>query len=266
MPMSLIYLKLGTFAYSVTPVLVIGGAIFWANSSERLTAVEAFPTLAIVVIVGEPLKKIMSSYSNMSSALACVRRIQEFLLLEEMEDRRISWTTADYVEEKSGAVSFVQIEQKFARDGAVISGLQLSIKTHNNTYLIRDGTFDIHRSTITIVTGPVASGKSLLLRALLGEVRFEGTIKFDAMENTIAYCDQKPWLCNLSIRQNIVGDQPFDSAWYENVLETCLLTEDLLRLSEGDESLAGSEGVNLSGGQKQRVVSRQQTQLQGRCP
>lgn len=39
------------------------------------------------------------------------------------------------------------------------------------------------------------------------------------------------------------------------MLDACLLDDDLTRLSDGDETLAGSDGAYLSGGQKQRIVS-----------
>jgi ABC-type multidrug transport system fused ATPase/permease subunit len=38
------------------------------------------------------------------------------------------------------------------------------------------------------------------------------------------------------------------------VLHACHLEEDIARLPDADETLAGSNGINLSGGQKQRIV------------
>jgi ABC-type lipoprotein export system ATPase subunit len=104
-----------------------------------------------------------------------------------------------------------------------------------------------------MVVGPVGSGKSTLLRAILGEVPLlQGSIK--RLSSPVAYCDQVPWLQNISIRQNIVGQDQFDKAWYQAVVSACALDIDMQQLPEGDQTLVGTGGVSLSGGQKQRVA------------
>ncbi|KAJ6785950.1 hypothetical protein PWT90_03900 [Aphanocladium album] len=69
-----------------------------------------------------------------------------------------------------------------------------------------------------------------------------------------AYCAQKPWIRNLSIRDNIVGEKRFDRAWLNLIIYVCALDRDLARLPNGELTIAGSDGCNLSGGQKQRVA------------
>ena len=69
----------------------------------------------------------------------------------------------------------------------------------------------------------------------------------------IAYVTQQAWIINATVRDNIVFGQPFDEAWYNQVLEACALKTDLQILDGGDMTEIGERGVNLSGGQKQRV-------------
>jgi ATP-binding cassette, subfamily C (CFTR/MRP), member 1 len=47
---------------------------------------------------------------------------------------------------------------------------------------------------------------------------------------------------------------PYDSEWYETVIEACGLQQDLAILPDGDETVVGSKGITLSGGQKQRLA------------
>ena len=42
--------------------------------------------------------------------------------------------------------------------------------------------------------------------------------------------------------------------WYQSVLYACALDQDLLQLTDGDQSVPGSRGITLSGGQKQRIA------------
>lgn len=252
---------LATFAESITPVIVIGGAIFWATASDRLTPTNAFTSLTIIYLVSTPLLRILNSYSSFASVLGCVRRIQDFLLLQERQDRRMDWQPSELRGEKTTAMSSIFSEktpttpQPAQGDGDIIISCHLiSIISHNGTSVIHNASFSIQRATLAVVTGPVASGKTVLLQALLGEVTFEGAILVNPLSSLIAYCGQVPWICNVSIRQNIIGEQIFDLAWYTTVLDACLLGEDLNRLLDGDETVAGSDGAHLSGGQKQRIV------------
>lgn len=103
-------------------------------------------------------------------------------------------------------------------------------------------------------TGPVGCGKSLLLSAIAGQVKVAvGTIGVSSKE--VAYCSQRPWIRNATIRENITGRNSFNSRLYRQVLYICALEDDLDQLPLGDRTLCGSDGCRLSGGQKSRIVS-----------
>lgn len=125
---------------------------------------------------------------------------------------------------------------------------------------------------LSLVTGPTASGKTALLRALLGEMytmpTSEGSQptqiflpkyptvldKSTGLRNYVSYAAQTPWLEHLTIKENILFGSEFDEARYKQVLECCALNPDLDALEDGDETEIGERGVSLSGGQKARVA------------
>ncbi len=74
---------------------------------------------------------------------------------------------------------------------------------------------------LTTISGPVGSGKTTLVRAILGDVRPRaGSVQ---VSGRIAYASQKPFLINGSIRENILFGLPLDAPWYKQVVEaTCL--------------------------------------------
>lgn len=107
---------------------------------------------------------------------------------------------------------------------------------------------------LTMVVGPIASGKSTLCKVLLGEAPvFNGQVILGPSCRRVGYCDQNPFLSNASIKQNILGFAPFDQTRYNEVIEASMLQIDLETLPQGDDTKIGSNGISLSGGQKQRV-------------
>ncbi|KAF6823827.1 ABC multidrug transporter [Colletotrichum musicola] len=114
-------------------------------------------------------------------------------------------------------------------------------------------TVNIRRSCFTFVVGPVGSGKSTLMQAILGEIPLRtGSIHADP--SNIAFAGQEPWIQNLTIRQNILGSATYDAEWYGKVVYACGLEQDIGELPNGDATRAGSAGFSLSGGQKQRLA------------
>jgi ATP-binding cassette, subfamily C (CFTR/MRP), member 1 len=96
--------------------------------------------------------------------------------------------------------------------------------------------FSIQPASLTIVTGPVGSAKTTLLRGILNEIPMsEGRV--EVKTSSIAYCDQGPWLTNMSVRTNVIGALPFDKRWYDTVVQACALQTDYDHMVRGDESL-----------------------------
>jgi ATP-binding cassette, subfamily C (CFTR/MRP), member 1 len=86
--------------------------------------------------------------------------------------------------------------------------------------------------TISVVVWPVGSGKSSLLKAMLREMICTMAPSRIGVEprrksGSVAYCSQKQWLENTTIRQNIVGASPLEPTWYETVKTLCGLDSDI---------------------------------------
>ncbi|KAF4223150.1 hypothetical protein CNMCM6457_000707 [Aspergillus fumigatiaffinis] len=112
----------------------------------------------------------------------------------------------------------------------------------------------IPASSLTMVIGPVGSGKSTFCKALLGEIPFsQGSVVTSTSPRHVGFCEQTAFLWNGTIRENIIGFTPFDRERYDQVIEATSLRFDLATLSQGDQTNIGSDGVALSGGQKQRL-------------
>lgn len=125
----------------------------------------------------------------------------------------------------------------------------------NDAGLLRDINVSIPEAQLTMVVGPVASGKTTLCKILLGELSLRrGTVRLQSQSADIAFCDQTPYLTNTTIRNSIIDYSPIEEAWYESVVHASDLDADLKTLEKGDQTMMGSNGDALSSGQRQRVA------------
>lgn len=267
---------LAQFFTTISPVLVVAGGLFWTRSSHGLDAADIFVTLTLTSLISKPMRQLLIGYPSVASLIACFGRIQEFLSLDTAGDHRKYLSHAESHRsqgckednpadtEKSGVASSPNDTDMSNSETQVVDALPairldgVAIRPGSSDRAIcKDMSLLIPASSLTVLTGPVGSGKTLLVKAIIGEIKAnEGTIALKP-NTTIAYCSQVPWLRNISIRDNIIAFSNFDPKWYQSVIDCCLLDEDLGALADGDQTLAGSGGAALSGGQKHRVVSDQ---------
>lgn len=82
------------------------------------------------------------------------------------------------------------------------------VEAVERVFQLKDVNLEIPRNCFIAVVGEIGSGKSSLLSALFGEMRrTEGKVMFGGSS---ASCSQVPWICNATVRENILFGRPFD--------------------------------------------------------
>ncbi|CAG9825248.1 unnamed protein product [Phaedon cochleariae] len=130
--------------------------------------------------------------------------------------------------------------------------LQLNRATvrFGNEEILRNITLDV-KPGLTVITGPLACGKSSLLKVFLRDYPLtEGEL---ITAGRVSYASQDPWLFPSSIKQNILFGQTLDEGRYQDVLRMCALDFDLSVFEKGDETIVNDKGMNLSKGQQARI-------------
>ncbi len=112
---------------------------------------------------------------------------------------------------------------------------------------------NIPSGAFVAIVGPVGSGKSSLLQAMLGDMRKSSSDAIVQHRGSTAYAAQAPWILNRSLRENVFVGSEDNNALFDVVVDACALAPDLELLPGGEKCQIGEKGVNLSGGQKARV-------------
>ena len=147
------------------------------------------------------------------------------------------------------------------------------LEAHDLTYRYPDtghgiegANLRLQRGSLTVVTGRVASGKTTLLRVLLGllpsdagEIRWNGKIVSDPATFFVpphsAYTPQVPHLFSDTLQENILLGLPEQSVNLQRAIQTAVLERDIAGLEHGLQTIIGTRGVKLSGGQVQRTAA-----------
>ncbi|KAL1595346.1 hypothetical protein SLS60_010037 [Paraconiothyrium brasiliense] len=253
----------------ISPVITF--AVYTAIAVKYGTTLDAtrlFTALSLLILLSEPLFNVFGGLIDFMSAIGCLSRIDTFLTKpSRVDNRRIS---QDSVGDAPRAPSDTVFSKKQKEKGpkqvtekekANSSGLEVACISIEDGYFgwAQDGEpilkavdITVPRGHFTLISGPVASGKSTLLKGILGELPLaQGTMRLP--RHDIAFCEQSAWLTNASIRINIIGVSTFDADLYAAVIHCCDLASDLEMLPDGDRTIVGSKGFALSGGQKQRI-------------
>ncbi|TLD36942.1 P-loop containing nucleoside triphosphate hydrolase protein [Venturia nashicola] len=262
------WLMVITQAFSSMPMLLSPLLVFAAYSIEAkvrgtppLSTAKAFTSLSILSLLTMPAMQLLMSFPQLVQASGCIKRIEKFLLAKGYDDERSPFGSgrSSDVSKKEKGHTWSNEKKRFTVSSTESSELALSVSelvvapSPDSPQTQQPVSFTVRKGTMTMISGPVGSGKSTILKAVLGELSPKsGTI--DITSSYIGFCAQSPWLPNDTIRQIIIGIAEFDREWYRYIVKTCCLEEDLVQMPQKDLTLIGSRGITLSGGQKHRCA------------
>ena len=232
------------------------------KSGESLDLSIAFSVLTILRIMDGPLNFVVFASVRLASSLSCFQRIQEYLLSQSRNDNRLSihsiYDSEEYWDSLSGQEGIQLHRMSVSRSPAneAISLKNCSFGWERDVQpVIKDVDLCIRAGSITMIIGPVGCGKSTFLKGLLSETPLSRGFVY-VRNDSIAFADQEPWVQNGTIKDAVYGASsiPADAGWYDEVVASCGLAEDLQNFPKGDKTRIGSKGISLSGGQKQRLA------------
>ncbi|EKG15549.1 Putative ABC transporter protein [Macrophomina phaseolina MS6] len=221
--------------------------------NDHLYPSVAFTTIGILTQIEGTLAFIPELIAAFFDAWVSIKRIDEYLNTPEKPQNT---TCGDHISFKNASVAWPSDAEK-----------------NEESFVLSDLNFTFPDRQLSVISGRTGSGKTLLLKAILGEVDvISGTIevpqappadqRFDhkankknwIIDSAIAFVSQQPWIENCSFRDNVLFGLPFDAVRYRKVISACALDKDLAMLTDGDSTEIGAQGINLSGGQRWRIT------------
>lgn len=250
------------FFFIGTPVLVtvVTFAVHTQVFQNDLKAETAFTALALFNLLRMPMDTLPDMVVQCLSSLVSVRRIDAFL--REPETLKYEQLHRDEFQrsDEDPVVGFqdATFVFKVKADG-----------TEPPAFALRDLNLSFSEGKLSIIAGPVGSGKTCLLLSLLGETQrtsgrtfmpcpiaraLEPVDPLTGLSDTVAYVSQSAWLLGTTVKENILFGSSYNERRYKAVLSACSLEPDLKILEYHDETEVGEKGTSLSGGQKARVA------------
>ncbi|GFU58069.1 multidrug resistance-associated protein 1 [Nephila pilipes] len=214
-------------AFSIVLLITISSFILMGNSLDAQTV---FVSFYLVWLLKTPFRSILHLLAHFIQGFTSVKKIQTFLEGKEL--------VSIYTDEDTHGNSMLLTNASFCWEGSDIPILK---------YL----NLRIPEGSLIAVVGETRSGKSSLLRALLGEMK-----KTDGMacvKGNMAFIGDDAWIQNTTLEKNIIFLKPKDEKLYRKTLEACALFTDIDSLPAGDETEIGEKGVHLSQDQKLKV-------------
>ncbi|KAF9131983.1 hypothetical protein BG015_003780, partial [Linnemannia schmuckeri] len=261
-------MALATFSVYST----IGGPNF---TPGRMTPEVIFVSMGLFGMLNKPLGLTPMVISATVAVKIGIKRIESFLVQEEIdttvvqrfsrqqnhkgrkamaieiEDGTFAWEKEQPVATDATDADTPELSAADAERQPLLSGSRTTTSHAPYRPVLSNINLDIAAGSLTAIVGRIGQGKSSLLNAIMGEMyKKQGVVK---VYGDVVYVPQQAWICNATVKDNILFGKPFDKDLYDRIVTASGLCPDLDMLPAGDPTEIGERGINLSGGQKQRV-------------
>ncbi|VDM45337.1 unnamed protein product, partial [Toxocara canis] len=249
-----------SLAIASGPVVPVVAAIFTflgvVLSGNDLLASDAFSAITVFFVMLFGIRMIPYGSRYCAEAVVALRRIQELLLFPEYDMHIPPAADASIaIQFKNASFAWddkdqnAQSASEATERSPVVEGEQSNM---SSAFALEAIDLTIKKKELIGVCGPVGSGKTALLNAIVGHMaQKDGSLN---ISGSVAYVMQTPWIQNLTVQGNILFGSPMNTSRYYRAITACELSKDLETMKAADQTEIGERGVTLSGGQKARVA------------
>ncbi|KAJ8933698.1 hypothetical protein NQ314_013864 [Rhamnusium bicolor] len=237
----MVFIERAALCLTVICYILIGNNI---TASKVFSMAQFFNILQLAMAIFYPL-----AISYGAEALVSVKRLQEFLILEEKETSSVQ----SHNEKGNSNHQLVRL----------VGSSYTCFKRSEHTCFSRQvmcycwtcRCWKKFFTTVGVETNYFSESFcftiSSIFQVLLGEL--PPTTGRVYLGGEISYSSQEPWVFASSVRSNIIFGQSYDKSLYNKIINVCALEKDFEQFPQGDRTMVGERGVSLSGGQRARI-------------
>ena len=224
-------------------VIYVGGKQYLSGEIENIGIIAEF--IIYVNMLTWPVASLGWISSIIQQAEASQKRINEFL----KEKSEINYNQ-NGLKKINGSIEFKDVSFTY---------------TESNINAIDNISFKLNNRKSLGIIGVTGSGKTTLIKLITkiynieaGEILFDNNsineYNLECLRKQIGVVSQDSFLFSDSIINNIrFGKEKATLKEVENVCKIAGIHNEILKFSNGYETILGERGINLSGGQKQRI-------------
>jgi ABC-type multidrug transport system fused ATPase/permease subunit len=273
---------LTAYSSGVPSLVLVVTLLAYVRQSPTLVASTIFTAISLFNQLRYPLFFFPMYIDSAANARQALHRIASYLASEE-NVRYVSHQPPISVSPRGPLGGSIEIS-----DGNFLWSSESTHDEKHGAPALANVNFKANPGEIVAVVGTVGSGKSAVIKALLGELKpvpsivLEQAITIEnekdklskktsasdrprvVMHGNVAYCSQEAWLPKGSVRDAIVFGREFDEERYNTAIRDAGLDRDLSSSSTNQASQStsvlshdtdvGEGGSSLSGGQRARVA------------
>lgn len=220
------------------PAIILIGGILFAIGKMNIGALMVLITYSNNAL--EYILQLIYAVEGINDFLVPLERINQYLQLKEEKRQN-----------KTQEIKEIELEFK-----------NVSI-TIQNKKILDNASFILKAGESIYLVGDNGSGKSIIIKALLGFIPYEGTILLGgidlkelslcAVRNYIGVIFQEPFVFSDTVRNNIDIAGKSSLKKVQEVSSICEIDSEIEKLEDGYQTILGERGIDLSGGQKQRI-------------
>lgn len=244
-------------AFIETIAMLGCGVVFYVAAHQimngTISAGQLTSFFAATLLAYQPLKRLITVYSEIQYGLAAADRIFELMDRVYVDARGESGNPYEHQKinlAQSCEIRFENVSFSYTPDTPVLKNITLTLKQSERIGII----------------GTSGSGKSTLCDLLLGfitptsgQIFINGKdiskMALSDLRNQIGYVGQKTFLFNDTVYKNVSYCQPQKSELtITNACKAAHADEFIQKLPQKYQTIVGENGSKLSGGQKQRLT------------
>ncbi len=233
-----IFENIKTFFEELLVIVCIYLSIYLLNDNV-ISFSSLFLIYSLVLNIITPLNSLLNSFMSFKEIQVSIKRVND--LLKVREDKK------DINKKVNGDITFNNVKLCF-----------------NNKHS-ENISFTIAKSSLYLIYGSSAVGKSTILRALNGEMdNYKGDIlvgevnikdlNYSILKKSISFVSQEEKLFNDTLKNNIKLFRNVTDEEYEKVLKLTLVDKIRDCKNFRDNFVIYEDGINLSGGERQKII------------